>query len=446
MTMAENFNHIDQIIRQKFENFEPDPPIQVWENIRSGIKKNPPPPSSSGFVMPIIVTVSLLIFVGGLLYHFYIDDSRSTLLKTEASALSVQKAGVISTGSTTTSDVTLQEEFYQTPSEVPASNISSENPNQAIQHDQQPVIPVREAFGQTYPGDRKQKKAKNNPSIASNSPSRSGQWKAGLVQALTAGELSYADALKYDLSLRDIRKLSGFQDYARHSRSDWSIGIYFNPEVTRCQDASIENTVSYNAGILPQVSFNRFFIQSGINMRFTHDKGNYAVDYNRYLGTYEDVYEVTFDSTENGVIPTYFTHTVEVYDTVNHYTISQTKANYTYLEIPLLFGYRYNFGRFSIFAKAGPAASFLVIRNVPGAGYPEDKARIINVDYQIPARSAVNWQLMMGAGFDYQLADKFSFSLEPTFRFALKPEYNLPDGARGNTTSFGIRAGLNYNF
>ncbi|MFA4864449.1 MAG: hypothetical protein WC605_11860, partial [Bacteroidales bacterium] len=88
--MAENFNHIDQIIRQKFENFEPDPPIQVWENIRSGIKKNPPPPSSSGFVMPIIVTVSLLIFVGGLLYHFYIDDSRSTLLKTEASALSVQ--------------------------------------------------------------------------------------------------------------------------------------------------------------------------------------------------------------------------------------------------------------------------------------------------------------------------------------------------------------------
>jgi len=181
-------------------------------------------------------------------------------------------------------------------------------------------------------------------------------------------------------------------------------------------------------------------------LRYTHYKGNYAVDYNRYLGTYEDVYEVTFDSTENGVIPTYFTHTVEVYDTVNHYAISETKANYTYLEIPLLFGYRYNFGRFSIFAKAGPAASFLVIRNVPAAGYPEDKARIINVDYQIPARSAVNWQLMMGAGFDYQLADKFNFSLEPTFRFALKSEYNLPDGARGNTTSFGIRAGLNYNF
>jgi opacity protein-like surface antigen len=187
-------------------------------------------------------------------------------------------------------------------------------------------------------------------------------------------------------------------------------------------------------------------MQSGINMRFTHDKGNYAVDYNRFLGTYEFVDYMKFDTTENGIIPVYYTHTEKVYDTVNHYSISETKANYTYLEIPLLFGYRYSFGKFSIFAKAGPSASFLVIRDIPNAGSPEEGARIINVNYQVPVRNTVNWQLMMGAGFDYKLADKFSFSLEPTFRFALKPEYKLPDGARGNTTSFGIRAGLNYNF
>jgi opacity protein-like surface antigen len=111
-----------------------------------------------------------------------------------------------------------------------------------------------------------------------------------------------------------------------------------------------------------------------------------------------------------------------------------------------LIGYRYNFGKLSLLAKAGPAASFLVVKNIPDAGYPEDNARIINIDYQIPVRSAVNWQMMLGAGFDYQLADKFSFSLEPTFRFALKPEFSFPDGESGNTISFGIRAGLNYNF
>jgi hypothetical protein len=444
--MAEDYNHIDQIIRQKFENFEPEPPIQVWEKIRSGINKTPPPSSSTGFVMPIIVAISLLVFVAGLLNHFYFNDPNSSFRVTKASGLSIQQAGVISTGSTTSSDVNLQQEFYQTPSAVPAPDISSQSVAQEIHAVQQPVIPVRDTFGQTNSGDRKKKKAKNDQPVTLNNIPRTGQWNAGLVQKLAAGELSYADALQYNLSPRDVRKLSGIRDYEKHIRPDWSIGIYFNPEMTNCKDNSIENTVSYNASILPQLSFNHFFMQSGVNMRFTNDKGNYAVDYNRYLGTYEHVDYITFDSTENGVIPTYYTHTVEVFDTVNHYAISQTKANYTYLEIPLLFGYRYSFGKFSIFAKAGPSASFLVNRNVPEAAYPEDKAQIIHVDYLIPARSTVNWQLMMGAGFDYQLADKFRFSLEPTFRFALKPEYELPDGARGNTTSFGIRAGLNYNF
>jgi hypothetical protein len=444
--MAEDYNHIDQIIRQKFENFEPEPPVQVWEKIRSGINKTPPPPSSTGFIMPIIIAVSLLVFIAGLLHNVYFNDSSATLAKKGSSELSVQQAGVISTGSTTSSDITLQKEFYQTPSALTAPDISNQSATKEIKADQKPAIPVRDAFGQINPGDKKHKKAKNNPSVTLNNTPATGQWRPGLVQALAVGELSYADAQKYNLSPRDVRKLTGFQDYEKHIKADWSIGAYFNPEVTSCADQSIANSVSYNASILPQVSFNHFFMQSGINMRFTHDKGNYAVDYNRFLGTYEHVDYITFDTVNNVVIPTYYTHNVEVWDTVNHYSVTETKANYTYLEIPLLFGYRYSFGKFSIFAKAGPSASFLIYKNIPETGYPEDKARIINEHYQIPARNTICWQLMMGTGFDYQLADKISFSLEPTFRYALKPEYKLPDGARGNTTSFGIRAGLNYNF
>ena len=75
--MEENYNHIDQIIRQKFENFEPEPPVQVWEKIRSGINKTPPPSSSTGFVMPIIVAVSLLVFIAGLVHNIYFKDTRA---------------------------------------------------------------------------------------------------------------------------------------------------------------------------------------------------------------------------------------------------------------------------------------------------------------------------------------------------------------------------------
>jgi hypothetical protein len=246
--------------------------------------------------------------------------------------------------------------------------------------------------------------------------------------------------------MRDIRKFSDYKEYSKTKLAAWSIGMFFSPEMTSCEDENIDNSISYNIGLMPRVSFNRFYIQSGINARFTHDKGSYAVDYNRYLGTYEDVYLITFDTVNNVVIPTYYTNTVEVYDTISHYAISETKANYTYLEIPVLFGYRHSFGKFALFANAGPSASFLVGKNIPNAETPEENAMIVNVDYQIPLRSTINWQMLMGAGFDYQLADRISFSLEPTCRFALKTEYDMPDNSSAKTRSFGIKAGLNYKF
>jgi hypothetical protein len=194
------------------------------------------------------------------------------------------------------------------------------------------------------------------------------------------------------------------------------------------------------------VTFNRFFIQSGVNYRNTYDKGNNEIEYNRFLGTYQEVYLVTFDSTENGVIPTYYTHTVDVYDTVDHYSVSETRARYAYLEVPLLLGYRFTTGKFSLYAKAGPAASFLVYKNIPETGTPEEGARIVNVSAQIPVRSTINWQAQFGAGFDYQLNGKVSLNLEPTLRLALKPEYQSPAGSPLPSVSYGVRAGLKYHF
>ena len=169
------------------------------------------------------------------------------------------------------------------------------------------------------------------------------------------------------------------------------------------------------------------------------------ISYNKFLGTYEDVYLVTFDSTENGIIPTYYTETVEVFDTIDHYSVTETHSNYTYLEVPVMLGYSFDLGKVSFFAKAGPAVSFLVGSKMPVQS-PEEGARIVNVDYQVPARSQVNWQLMLGAGIDYQLSDKMSFSLEPTYRYALKSEYNLSGNEKAGANSFGVRLGLNYHF
>ena len=98
--MAEDFKNIDQIIRQKFDDFSPEPPAYVWEKIRSGIQNEPPAPApSSGIILPLIVSISILIFLSGLFHHFF-----TTKTDTEVTANSTKTAGIISTGSTTVTD------------------------------------------------------------------------------------------------------------------------------------------------------------------------------------------------------------------------------------------------------------------------------------------------------------------------------------------------------
>jgi hypothetical protein len=429
--MSEDFNHIDEIIRQKFDNFEPEPPAQAWEKIKSGISDKPVPPSAPGIILPIIVTISILIFLSGLIRHYYANPADNAAKQN--TSLTLQAAGVISTGSTTTSDQTLQKEFYQTPAQLPVPKIS-----QAPQES----IPVRAPFNQEVKV-KKSKKAAKAEVAASSAPVRpSGEYRPGLVQAMKSGQLSYSDVARYNLDARQAKKLSAFtSSYEKNNHHEWSIGAYFNPEVTSCSNESIENTISYNFGILPRISFNHFFVESGVNFRNSSDKGDVYVDYNRFLGTYEHVDYMTFDTINDLVVPTYHTHTQDVYDTVNHYAVTDTRINYTYLEIPLYVGYRHTFGKVSVFGKFGPSASFMMYKHSPDAS-PEEKARIVSTDSQVPVRSSVNWQLMMGAGIDYRLADRISISFEPTFRYGLTPEYDL--GGSSNTSSFGIRAGINY--
>lgn len=438
----ENFENIDQIIRQKFENFEPEPPVHVWENVRSSISQSPPP-APSGLMLPILFIATLLIFLSGIVLNLIPGkDTKPQIASGQKSNLTI--AGMISTGSTTEPGQTLQQTIYQTYQDnhleqvMNTSALNAANPAPTEQE-----IRVKAPFQQINAPvntGRSAKTEKNAPATTTR-----GHWTPGLTQTLRAGEITVADAVNYNLSPRDVRKLSAYQEYARKSKASWSVGAYFNPEVTVYNSPDLANTVSYNVSVLPQVSFNHLFVQSGINARFTHDKENPTVFYNKFLGTYQDVYLVTFDSTENGVVPTYYTHEVSVYDTIEHYAVTETQSSFTYLEVPVLIGYQVEFGRFSIFAKGGPAASFLVGKKMPVQD-PEEGARIVNVDYQVPSRSTVNWQLMLSAGIGLQLSDRIGFSLEPTFRYSLKSEYDVSGNAGGNACSYGVRAGLNYKF
>ena len=252
------------------------------------------------------------------------------------------------------------------------------------------------------------------------------------------------------VQVRDSRyrpKYAGVNDGERkyNRRAEWQLGLFFTPEVIFYPDDSIPNQRSYTFEATGRWVKSDFFVESGLGLSFSSDDGNYAIDYEKYLGSYDDVYNVTFDTTENGsVVPIYHTSIVDVYDSVDRYKVEQTKNKYTYLQIPVYIGFQKEVNRFGWFIKGGPILSVLIYENIPEPDAGNDK--IVNVDRQMPARVNSTWQLGFSAGMTYKLSRKVSIAIEPTFRYYLSSQYQRKYITTRHPYSVGLRTGLLFNF
>jgi hypothetical protein len=428
---VKEFDHIDELIRQKFEGFEPVPPESVWEKVKAGIGPDAPSPKGGRFTPPIIT--GLIVLVGLISLLLLVTRMESTMPVQAGSNELAYNANRLANNNASTNQ---QPDALQNSS---ANDIAS-------------LIPVRKPFdGQpAYAADHTDiYPASDEPANLSprNIKNRDGSPRfrenALRMDSRQGGQIAGGEYASSGMSSREGRIRQTADDYMAPTKAVWSVGAYFNPEVS-FNSSDNSNSLDYGFQVLPRVTFGNWFLQSGIGVRIGNDEGKYVVNYNKYLGSYEDVYEVTFDSTENGVIPTYHTQTVDVYDTVPYYSISDTKVRYTYLDIPLIFGHEWSFNRFSLSVHAGPSLSLLAGRSSPAADYPDERIRILSESPQIPARETINWQLMAGAGFNYRMSDNISFSLEPTFRYFLSGQYQDNEFNTRQPYSIGIRAGLIY--
>lgn len=430
------FDHIDELIRQKFEGFEPVPPESVWEKVKAGIGPDAPAPGNGRITPPIIT--GLIVLVGLISMLFLVTRMESTLPGAKAGSTEL----LLNAGRYAASDAPIAQADMD---ETSAIDNSTTYP-----------IPVRKPFDgtQSLPSAilntmMDDTEPATSPEMKNHAASReerfsqpTGRMKGKTSRMIEAGNPDAAD----EPSGRRTNLPPTSGDYAAPVRPAWSLGACFNPELNFNPLSSNSNELGYSVQLLPRVNFGNWFVQSGLGVRLGHDEGNYVVNYNKYLGSYQDVYEVTFDSTEQGVVPIYHTRLVDVYDTVPYYSISETNIRYTYLDIPLEIGHEWSIKRFSVSLHAGPSLSLLVDRSSPTADYPDERIRILSEAPQIPARENISWQLTAGAGFTYSFGGNFRFSLEPTFRYYLSGEYQDDNYNTAHPYSIGVRAGLIYQF
>jgi len=283
---------------------------------------------------------------------------------------------------------------------------------------------------------------------------------------------SYFDQVKF--SLQPLKKISVSGFAATNSQNSGSIlernnfgktserktkndfpferfyfGIHFSPEIIFKKTLNKNPTawhVDFNAGY----NISKWFVETGIGFSSLTCSEKYIYNYLQndliYKYTKVDSIIYTFDSIGMQLGKEFITSEVESYDSVEYQNAAQSNKKSSYIQIPLMFGYKMDLRKTTLFFKSGILLSILQKEENKGFDINESGIRVLNVYNQTPCSISTNWQLVLGIGIAYKVHRKINIVFEPQFRYYLNSYYNDSDGKTNKPYSLNFRAGIIYNF
>jgi hypothetical protein len=266
----------------------------------------------------------------------------------------------------------------------------------------------------------------------------------------------HSDLVKTSLFIEDIEMKtetlpsSSFStkyenDYFK--KSEWSAGLNFNPSIVNYDPNPYNKMLGGEAVIYFKIS--SFSVMSGIGFSRMEDIGSYQVNYvtNDSVGYFLRVISFVPDPRNPGHVD-YILREEAIYDSVPHYVIADKTNYYSYIDIPLAFGYSlFQKNRIALNAEMGVKFSILVDEQEPAVDFWISDAELVNIERQVPARLTTNWRVTAGIDFGYLVTDKFSLHLEPVFEQYISPIYAEQPGYKPKKPFVtGVKAGIRYNF
>lgn len=474
--MNKKYNNIDDLFRDKFEDFEVDPPEYIWDNVRSRVGKTNGHGRKPGIPGSGISGIILLTIAIGIASFFFFSNFNGISEETplgEQNADRSQSPVLIADNSPEPAISTLKKNSPAVSNEIPAPDKSKKDDRKERKAEKKSKIRGSNAKRNSSVIISPEFTADIQPSREAKKPLTVNAREAGLLavtspqqplpvmskpssvlpeHGITPVEITLADQAEtgpdmirgQEAPATEEPGMKGIRsDYGADGR--WVFGLYFTPEmIIYPSDDQLKN-YSYSLDVNASYKFGNYFMQSGLGLARNHEQGNSFIDYNKYLGSYEDVYDVTFDSTANGIVPVYHTETVFVYDSISHVVITPSKRYFTYLQVPLFIGYGETSKRFGWFVKGGPSLSFLVHEDIPSSQLADSKARIINVENELPGRISTHWQFIVSTGVTYKLGSRLSLSMEPMFRYYINSVYEQDKLNTKHPFSVGLRTGFLLN-
>ncbi|NTV82720.1 MAG: hypothetical protein HGA23_00285 [Bacteroidales bacterium] len=270
------------------------------------------------------------------------------------------------------------------------------------------------------------------------------------MRSYSAGFLN-EEFFKENISSRhaDVPNTAFTPDYENDyfKNGEFSAALNFNPSII-FYDPNPYNKILGGEAVI-HYKKSSFSVMSGLGFSRAEDIASYKVNYisNDSVGYYLRVVSFIPDPRNPGNV-TYIVTQEAIYDSVPHYTIADKTNYYSYIDIPLSFGYTFfQKNRIFLTASVGIKFSFLVAEDEPQVDFWISEAELVDIERQIPARMNTNWRFTAGVDFGYLFTEKFSFHLEPVFEQYISPIYVEQAGYNPRKPYVtGLKAGIRYNF
>jgi len=424
-----NNEHINNLFKQKFEDFAPQPPERVWANIASALDKGAVPVWYHTLTAKIVaVLLGVIVLWGG--YRLSKNEPQPVKKQTPVMAYqnsshgnaSIDSKNNGSIGATTTIDNSLKKS--QTKPEKNKNNHSIDKPS---------VAPAMSASSSAHHlknppvSTIREKTLKNNDSqIAFNKQEKYSTLEItnNLTGRATGIEEMQSNTIALNNSVTPLRLMPVTNDINSHDLTTkkqpgrWVLGLYFSPEFIFDPFDSLTIQNSYALKVEPTYYMNNhWFIRPGIGVSYARDKGFVKADYLSwdYLGSYEDVIDVTFDTVDNTVTPVYHTQTRDVYDSIMHVTVSEETNRYLYLQTSLVFGYHNHINKFGWSIYAGPQVNFILAEKRDNP--LKKNTSTVYLKYNLAQRRSPQYGLKLGVGIDYAIAKNWLVTVEPEYNY-----------------------------
>jgi len=438
-------NSFDKILRQKFSDFQPEPPAFIWDNIQKELAEEKkevkviPLFHRNNFKIALSVVAASIIA----LTYFVFAPQQQDPINTSSDVIAIDSNKTKPTDSNKVIEKT--KNIYSSND----NNIDSGTTNKQIENT---IIEIDTTLEKKNNFDIKNSKHIEYKGIG-NSPINF----TAIISDFN-NTIAYVDNIHPNISKRktgDIittskKEHNNYFDAALatlNQNGNWELGLYAFPGKVYNSTNTLNSSNNYNFDFAVIYNTKQFLIQSGLSYSAGNDQNNISINYKQLdmIGSYNDVYDVQFDSINGQVVPTYFTNEVTVYDSVEHSTITKLHNSYKYLSVPLLIGYRSQLANnFTLKLSTGPIMSIALSDNQT-YDFNSDGAQIISINNNFGDRASINMQYMFSAGIEYRVNHFASIAIEPTVKFNINNVYENSININ-RPYSFGLKTGILFNF